>query len=71
MKLKKGIPLIDQHDQYGFWGGKFEGRFIPAPLNKRVEDLKNELKKLRKDKKFIKKKDLYFKKYIEPPSSFL
>ena len=24
MKLKRGIPLIDQHDQYGFWGGKFE-----------------------------------------------
>ena len=19
MKLKRGIPLIDQHDQYGFW----------------------------------------------------
>ena len=25
MKLKKGIPLIDQHDQLGFWGGKFGG----------------------------------------------
>ena len=23
MKLKKGIPLIDQHNQQGFWGGKF------------------------------------------------
>ena len=20
MKLKKGVPLIDQHDQFGFWG---------------------------------------------------
>jgi tryptophan synthase beta chain len=26
MKLKKGIPLIDQHDQHGFWGGKFGGK---------------------------------------------
>ena len=25
MKLKKKIPLIDQHDRYGFWGGKFGG----------------------------------------------
>ena len=30
MKLKKGIPLIDQHDQNGFWGGKFGGSFIPV-----------------------------------------
>ena len=26
MKLKKNIPLIDQHDKYGFWGGKFGGK---------------------------------------------
>ena len=26
MKIKKGIPLIDQHNRYGFWGGKFGGR---------------------------------------------
>ena len=23
MKLEKGIPLIDQHDENGYWGGKF------------------------------------------------
>ena len=23
MKLKKGIPVIDQGDKLGFWGGKF------------------------------------------------
>ena len=37
MKLKKGIPLIDQHDQQGFWGGKFGGSFIPETLKKPVE----------------------------------
>ena len=53
MKLKKGIALIDQHDQHGFWGGKFGGSFIPETLKKPVEDLTNEFKKLRKDKKFL------------------
>ena len=32
MKLKKGVPLIDQHNQFGFWGGKFGGSFIPETL---------------------------------------
>ena len=34
MKLKKNIPLIDQHDKFGFWGGKFGGSFIPETLKK-------------------------------------
>ena len=34
MKLRKGIPLIDQHDKNGFWGGKFGGNFIPETLKK-------------------------------------
>ena len=55
MKLKKNIPLIDQHDQYGFWGGKFGGSYIPETLKKPVEDLTNTFDRLRKDKKFIKK----------------
>ena len=50
MKLKKGVPLIDQHDQFGFWGGKFGGSFIPETLKKPVEDLTEEFKKLRKNK---------------------
>ena len=25
IKIKKGIPLIDQHDKNGFWGRKFGG----------------------------------------------
>ena len=54
MKLKRRIPLIDQHDQHGFWGGKFGGSFIPETLKKPVEDLTNKFKKLRKDKKFLK-----------------
>ena len=36
MKIKKKIPLIDQHDKYGFWGGKFGGNFIPETLKKHV-----------------------------------
>ena len=39
MKIKKKIPLIDQHDNYGFWGGKFGGSYIPETLKKPVDDL--------------------------------
>ena len=51
-KIKKGVPLIDQHDKSGFWGGKFGGNFIPETLKKPVEDLTILFEKLRKDKKF-------------------
>ena len=60
MKLKRGIPLIDQHDQQGFWGGKFGGSFIPETLKKPVEDLTNEFKRLRNNKEFLKKKRFLF-----------
>ena len=50
MKIKKGIPLIDQHNQYGFWGGKFGGNFIPETLKKPVEDLTRLFEKLEKIK---------------------
>ena len=53
MKLKKKIPLIDQHDRYGFWGGKFGGSFIPETLKKPVEELTQEFSKLRNNKKFF------------------
>ena len=62
MKLKKNIPLIDQHDKYGFWGGKFGGSYIPETLKKPVEDLTIKFAKLRKDKNFLKKKRLLFQK---------
>ena len=28
MKLKKGVPVIDQGDRLGFWGGKFGGNLV-------------------------------------------
>ena len=71
MKLKKKIPLIDQHDKNGFWGGKFGGNFIPETLKKPVEDLALHFKKLRHNKKFLKERDYYFKNYIGSPTSFI
>ena len=71
MKLKKKIPLIDQHDKNGFWGGKFGGNFIPETLKKPVEDLTYLFEKLRYDKKFLKQRDYYFKEYIGSPTSFI
>ena len=56
MKLKKNIPLIDQHNRQGFWGGKFGGSFIPETLKKPIEDLTDEFSRLRKNREFIKKK---------------
>jgi len=71
MKLKKKVPLIDQHDKNGFWGGKFGGNFIPETLKKPVEDLTKLFEKLRHDKKFLKQRDYYFKNYIGSPTSFV
>ena len=71
MKLKKNIPLIDQHDKNGFWGGKFGGNFIPETLKKPVDDLEVLFKKLRKDKNFIKERDYYFKNWVGAPTPFI
>jgi tryptophan synthase beta chain len=71
MNLKKKIPLIDQHNKSGFWGGKFGGNFIPETLKKPVEDLTNLFKKLRYDKKFLDQRDYYFKNYIGSPTSLV
>ena len=71
IKLKKKIPLIDQHDKSGFWGGEFGGNFIPETLKKPVEDLTIFFEKLRHDKKFLNQKDFYFKHYIGSPTSFI
>ena len=71
MQLKKNIPLIDQHDKNGFWGGKFGGSYIPETLKKPVEELTKEFQKLRNSKNFIKKRDFYFKNYVGSPTSFI
>ena len=72
MKIKKGIPLIDQHDKNGFWGGKFGGNFIPETLKKPVEDLTILFKKLRRDKKFIKERDYYYTNWVHKgPTPFI
>ncbi len=71
MKIKKGIPLIDQHDKNGFWGGKFGGNFIPETLKKPLEDLNILFEKLRKDKNFIKERDYYFKNWVGAPTPFI
>ena len=64
LKIKKNIPLIDQHDKNGMWGGKFGGSFVPETLKKPIEDLTKLFAKLRKDKSFIKERDHYFKNYV-------
>tara|TARA_Y100001970_G_scaffold129949_1_gene160223 strand:- start:3366 stop:4595 length:1230 start_codon:yes stop_codon:yes gene_type:complete len=71
MRLKKRIPLIDQHNKFGFWGGKFGGNFIPETLKKPVEDLTLLFEKLRMDKKFLKERDYYFKNWVGSPTSFI
>ena len=48
MKIKKGIPLIDQHDKNGFYGGKFGGNYVAETLKKPIDDLTKLFKKLRK-----------------------
>ena len=70
MKIKKKIPLIDQHDKNYLYGKKFGGNYIPETLKKPVEDLTILFKKLRNDKKFIKERDYYFNNYIGVPTPF-
>ncbi len=71
IKIKKKIPLIDQHDKNGFWGGKFGGNFIPETLKKPVEDLEIIFSKLRKNKKFLKERDYHFKNWVGSPTRFI
>tara|TARA_X000001036_G_scaffold188904_1_gene178121 strand:+ start:501 stop:1727 length:1227 start_codon:yes stop_codon:yes gene_type:complete len=71
MKIKKGIPLIDQHNKNYMYGDKFGGNFIPETLKKPIDDLTKLFSKLRKDKKFLKERDRYFKNYIGAPTPFI
>ena len=71
MKIKKKVPLIDQHDKNYMYGGKFGGNFIPETLKKPIDDLTKLFAKLRKDKKFLKDRDYYFKNYVGSPTPFI
>ncbi len=71
MKIKKNIPIIDQHDKNFMYGGKFGGNFIPETLKKPIDDLTKLFTKLRKDKQFIKERDYYFKNYIGVPTPLI
>ena len=61
MKLKKGKLLIDQHNKNYLYGGKFGGNYVPETLKKPIEDLANLFEKLRRDKKFLKNRDIILK----------
>ena len=71
MKLRKKIPVIDQCDKLGFWGGKFGGNFVPETLKKPIEDLEILFNNLKNDKKFIKERDEYFHNWIGVPTRFI
>ena len=71
IQLQKGVPLIDQHDENGYWGGKFGGNQIAESLNHPIEELENEFEKLRQDDTFIKERDYYFKNFIGAPTPFI
>ncbi len=71
MKVKKGIPLIDQHDKNGFYGGKFGGNYVAETLKKPIDDLTKLFKKFRKDKSFLKERDELYQNYIGTPSRFI
>ena len=72
MKIKKNIPLIDQHDKNGFWGGKFGGSYIPETLKKPIDDLTIQFERLRKNKKFIEERDYYYNNWVHKgPTPFI
>ena len=71
MKLKRKISVIDQHDKFGFWGGKFGGNFVPETLKKPINDLEILFNKLKKDKNFLSERDRYFKNWVGAPTRFI
>ncbi len=71
MKLKKKIPVIDQADKLGFWGGKFGGNFCAETLKKPIEDLEMLFNKLKNNKNFINERDKYFKDWIGVPTRLI
>ena len=71
MKIRKGIPLIDQHDKLGFYGEKFGGNYVAETLKKPIDDLTKLFQKYRKDKNFLKERDDLYKNYIGTPTRFI
>jgi tryptophan synthase beta subunit len=71
IRIQKGKPVIDQHDKNYLYAGKFGGNYVPETLKKPIEDLTKLFNKLRRDKKFIKERDYYFKHYVGTPTSFI
>jgi tryptophan synthase beta chain len=71
IRIQKGKPVIDQHDKNYLYAGKFGGNFVPETLKKPIEDLTKLFNKLRRDKKFIKERDYYFRHYVGTPTSFI
>ena len=71
LKIRKGIPLIDQHDKNCMYGGKFGGNFIPETLKKPIDDLTKLFTKLRNDKRFLRERDHVFKTYVGTPTPFI
>ncbi len=71
LRIKKGVPLIDQHDKNFMYGGKFGGNFIPETLKKPIDDLTKLFSKLRKDKRFLQERDFYFSNYVGTPTPFI
>ena len=69
MKIKKGIPLIDQ-DVNGFYG-KFGGNYIAETLKKPIDDLAKLFAKSRNDKSFIKERDNLYENYVGKPTRFI
>ena len=71
MKLRKKIPVIDQHDKFGMWGNKFGGNFVPETLKKPINDLEILFGKLRNNKKFLAERDYYFNNWIGSPTRLI
>ena len=71
INLQKGVQLIDQHDEYGYWGGKFGGSHVAESLIFPIEELTKEFEILRYDRKFIAERDYYFENFVGAPTPFI
>ncbi len=71
MKIKRNIPLIDQHDKNGFYGGKFGGNYVAETLKKPIDDLNKLFEKYRYDKKFLKERDFLYEDYVGKPTRLI